>query len=650
MQFPSLKRIELRSFSLYRNRPELTLDLDLPVFCLAGANGLGKSTFLNAVTYGLTGVVPNPEDRFDSIDEHYRHNIPYAKRYFEGRIEEVDREAAEISLRFTVGPNTYSITRGMFDPEGLRALHVTDGERDIVAPKSKISDGARHDRYVKQLIADVGLASFAQYVFLQHFVFSFDERRRLLFWEDTLVAQALYLAFGIAGKDAEDADTWRRQADRLDSQARNLQYQATTARKRLTDLEATENSNREEDSDPALDYERLLEARKSANEASRRATTSIEDATLELQRSKAEELSARNTYEEAFAEHLNLLASPADHPLVRTTIEQARCGLCGTEGAEVERAVTRKLSDDTCPLCDSRIRKLGAEQKKALRRAKELGKRLEKFERASSQRRAALRRLEKEADKARQAATAAATAVSAFEAENDNLPDLAVVAGTAVAELKKRLESEIEDATARRDDYRAQREDRRKKLRRVQTSLSRNYREVEGDFLPLFTGLAQSFLGLDVELTLKVKPNTTVGLDLEVEGTHRQDFDQLSESQRYFVDIALRMALTRQMVGEAGSATLYIDTPEGSLDVAYESRAGLMFAQYVQDPNRIVMTANLNASQLLRELARDCGHASMEVVRMIDWSDLSDVQAESEELFENAYATIEEELGKAPPE
>jgi hypothetical protein len=652
VQFPSLKRIELRSFSLYRNRPELSLDLDLPVFCLAGANGLGKSTFLNAVTYGLTGVVPNPEDRFDSIDEHYRHNIPYAKRYFEGRIDEVDREAAEISLRFTVGPKTYSITRGMFDPEGLRALHVTDGARDIVAPKPKISDGARHDRYVKQLVADVGLASFSQYVFLQHFVFSFDERRRLLFWEDTLVAQALYLAFGITGKDAEDADTWRRQAERFDSQARNLQYQATTARKRLADLRATENPDRSDgrDSDPALDYERLLAERKSANEESRRATTSVEDATLELQRAKAEELSARNTYEEAFAEHLNLLASPADHPLVRATIEQARCGLCGTEGAEVERAVNRKLSDDTCPLCDSPIRKLGTEQKKALKRAKELGKRLEKFERASSQRRTALRRLEKEADQARRVATAAATAVSAFEAENDNLPDLPVAAGTAVAELKKRLESEIEDATARRDDYRAQREDRRKKLRRVQATLSRNYREVEGDFLPLFTELAQSFLGLDVELTLKVKPNTIVALDLEVEGTHRQDFDQLSESQRYFVDIALRMALTRQMVGEDGNATLYIDTPEGSLDVAYESRAGLMFAQYVEDSNRIVMTANLNASQLLRELARDCGHASMEVVRMIDWSDLSDVQAESEELFETAYAAIEEELSKAPPE
>src|SRR5689334_13070239 len=105
MQFPKLEQVELRSFSLYRNKPELVLGLEIPVFCLAGANGLGKSTFLNAISYGLTGVIANPEDKFDSIEEHYKHNLSYASEYFEGRIDESDREAAEISIRFSLGPH-----------------------------------------------------------------------------------------------------------------------------------------------------------------------------------------------------------------------------------------------------------------------------------------------------------------------------------------------------------------------------------------------------------------------------------------------------------------------------------------------------------------------------------------------------------------
>jgi len=644
MHFPRLERIELRSFSLYSNKPKLILDLSEPVFCLAGANGLGKSTFLNAVTYGLTGVVPNPDDRFDSIEEHYKHNLDYAKRYFEGRIDEADREAAEIALRFSVGGSRYEVTRGVFELEALRSLEVTRGKRTVVSAKARESESERQERYKKQLVKDIGLATFEQYVFLQHFVFSFDERRRLLFWERQLVEQAVYLAFGISGEEAHEADALRRQAERLESQARNLQYQATTARKRLTDLEGMDE---DEDSTPVADYERLVDARKRASEAARRVTAALEDAGLELQRARADELSARNEYESAFNEHLELLSSPADHPVVSTTIEQNRCSICGTPGEDVRQTVERELNQEACPLCQSPIRDTKGQRKGVLKRARQLGKRLEKLEKASADRRAAVKRLEAEAEKARGAVAVAADAVVDFEAENDDIPDLEVLAGTGVAELRQRLESEIEDASARRDTFRKKRDERRQKLREVQARLSRNYREVEAEFLPLFTELAESFLGLDVELALDVKQNTEVSFVLSVQGTHRRAFDQLSESQRYFVDIALRMALTRQMVGEGGQSSLFIDTPEGSLDVAYESRAGLMFAQYVEDPKQIVMTANLNASQLLRELARECGHERMKVVRMIDWAHLSDVQAESEELFENAYREIDKELSKA---
>ena len=57
----------------------------------------------------------------------------------------------------------------------------------------------------------------------------------------------------------------------------------------------------------------------------------------------------------------------------------------------------------------------------------------------------------------------------------------------------------------------------------------------------------------------------------------------------------------------AYSATLYIDTPEGSLDIAYERRAGRMFGKFVEGHERLFMTANINTSQLLQELAPTCG-------------------------------------------
>jgi DNA repair exonuclease SbcCD ATPase subunit len=649
MEFPSLKKVELRSFSLYRNRPELSLDLDYPVFCLAGANGLGKSTFLNAVTYGLTGVIANPADKFDSIEEHYSHNLSYASDYFEGRIDEADRQAAEISLSFTVGPHRYEITRGMFEPQELRALRVSGESGDIISGDD-LGDTARHKAYAEQLAGDIGLANFEQYVFLQHFVFTFDERRRLLFWHPNLVEQALYLAFDIPGDEAQKADGWRREADRFDSQARNLQYQATTARNRLKEIKREAEGTEAVDDDLVRDHEDLIAERKTAAETLQRVTITLDDSMLELQRALAEELTARGQYEEAFSAHLDLFHTPSQHPLIRSTLADSRCAICGTADPAVEKTVSTRLGAGKCPLCDSEIDESSPTEKAALKAADSLGKELEKREGVSSEHRASVRRLEQEVAAAQAGAERAAAALAEFEAKNAELRDLAAPPGSALDELVKRLEAEIEDATARRTDFRARRDEKRKLLREVQKKLAANYREVEADFLPLFTELAQSFIGLELELQLDIRKSTDVELAISVEGSRRREIEQLSESQRYFLDIALRMALTRQMVGSEGSATLFIDTPEGSLDVAYESRAGTMFASYVDPPRRIVMTANLNASRLLRELAHECGRERMRVGRMLDWADLSDVQAASEALFEDAYEEIEAELSGAEPE
>jgi len=56
VRLPILQQVEFRAFSLYSNHPTQTVPVHEGVFCLAGANGLGKSTFLNAVGFGLTGV------------------------------------------------------------------------------------------------------------------------------------------------------------------------------------------------------------------------------------------------------------------------------------------------------------------------------------------------------------------------------------------------------------------------------------------------------------------------------------------------------------------------------------------------------------------------------------------------------------------
>jgi hypothetical protein len=65
-----------------------------------------------------------------------------------------------------------------------------------------------------------------------------------------------------------------------------------------------------------------------------------------------------------------------------------------------------------------------------------------------------------------------------------------------------------------------------------------------------------------------------------------------------------------------------------------------MLAMFAEAGHQIVMTANLNSSELLLALARRCGKKGMSLCRMTDWAELSDVQKEEQELFDHAYQEI----------
>ena len=69
---------------------------------------------------------------------------------------------------------------------------------------------------------------------------------------------------------------------------------------------------------------------------------------------------------------------------------------------------------------------------------------------------------------------------------------------------------------------------------------------------------------------------------------------------------------------QGNGATMMIDTPEGSLDIAYESRVGDMFADYIIEYHQnLFMTSNINASQLLISLAEKCGKKKYEIQKNV---------------------------------
>ena len=647
LNLPRIRRLILKNFSLYSTQPVVDVTFDRGVFCLAGANGLGKSTFLAAVNFALTGRVSDPKRTFLSIGEYYRHTEEFSADFFDGRIEESDRDFAEVALEMTVGPQTYRLTRGMFEPEELRNLEIIGEDGAPLVKTKNLKARDLNDLYNTHLATDIGLHSFEQYVFLQHFVFTFDERRHLLFWDEKVLERALYIAFGVDQKDAERADELRRESEKADSLARNANWQATELRKKLEDLQRAMGGKKSVDDSEDLraEHESLVDRTDDLQRKAQMADSALKDTALKISDLSARQASLRAEYEIEFSKRFQTQSAVEQSPIVAMSLAVSKCEVCGSEGSAVKTTIQRKLSKHQCPMCEQAITPVRARD---LKEIQALDQQISAIRVSLSDAVKQRERLQREAVEAQTKWSAARDALVKFEEENAAALEafLRSKQTDSIDSTMKRYRAQIQELLEKKRFQRDKRDNRRKELVVLQNGLLDRYAQAEAEFVPSFTDLAQRFLGLDLDIRLETQQTVGVTVLLEVRSSARRQFHQLSESQRFFIDMALRMAMIKYMSAPNSKGTFFVDTPEGSLDIAYESRAGDMFARFVHDRFGIIMTANINTSRLLLSLAERCGERGMNLCRMTTWTDLSTVQKEEEHLFDEAFEQIERAMAK----
>ncbi len=636
LQLPTLERAILRDFTLYRRSNEIEVIFDRNVFCLAGANGLGKSTFVAAINFALTGRVADPERTFESTAEYYNFTEDFSRRFFDGRISGRDRATAEVEVVFTVAGHRFRIVRGVFEPSSLREFEL--GDRNIADLVSAGEGDSLDAHYRTELARAVGVTTFDQFVFMQLFLLTFDERRHLAFWDQRVLTRILFLAFGVDDNDANRADLLSREDQKYDSIVRNTQWQATQTRKNVKSLEKFLAGDTDT-ADLLLEYEGLERERDEAGKNAETLEGIARDARLALADISARLALLEQEYEETYRTRSLRMAHPSRHPLVGESLNSGRCGFCGEASEGVRERIQQATATDVCPLCNTDL---------ANRESADIGDLKELDARMSSTRDQLVQQRRRAADIDQELAAAlrrfrdAEDKIERFELEHDDFTRRREDSDHGIkdvidAHLKtiQKLMDKKRDATEKRNQARAQ-------LRSLQRRLSTAYASVENDFVPIFQNLATNFLGLSLDVRFEQRAGG-ISLILNVENTERRLLHQLSESQRFFVDIALRMAVATFMATD-GRLCMLVDTPEGSLDAAYESRAGDMFAKFATENSQLIMTANINTSQLLIRLANRCGSDRMRLARMTEWTDLTAVQVEEEQVFNKAFEAIEESL------
>ena len=100
--------------------------------------------------------------------------------------------------------------------------------------------------------------------------------------------------------------------------------------------------------------------------------------------------------------------------------------------------------------------------------------------------------------------------------------------------------------------------------------------------------------------------------------------DDVSESQREFIDLSFRMALAK-VATEKGTTSLVMDAPESSLDVVFDHRAARVLGTFGRPDaeNRLVITSNLVSGRLIPELLRISLGKDFSRDRIVDLLDIA---------------------------
>ncbi len=612
---PVFRRISVEGYELFPGRNETGLhhNFESGVTVIAGINGLGKTTLLNVMLRLLLGPF-NPEKAtpFEvGASSHELVGWGQARRFFSSRVTD-EAAHAIATAEFTIGAHHVMVSRR------LRDLSITSLAYDGQSLEPLEGE------YERVVLEASNAAVRYDFDFLVRYLVFFLEQRVPLFWNDRGQVET----FRILLCDAGLADAFRKKQDEIqskDSLYRNQRWQAGKRQKELIKRLASEAGATSLNAQAAA----LQESYKTYSEKNRILTRNIEEASSERSDARSKLLLSKIELEETRREYEGLqqnyltalfpnLEESARH-LFRTLLSNQGCVLCGNRSARGYERLQHLLAHGNCPACESpageqeehvetqlpdqHLIKAASDKLLRIQRAVRA---LEDKERLSDQK---VRDLLGEQRQVRQALHKVG---SDLESIKTRLP--------ATPEEIKALEHRVEDDNRVMVDMLAELDGLYLQYEEMVQEVHRRVQQVANDVQKYFSQFAKSFLAERCYLgfaTYKEKVGQlrefeypcfnvfmTSGTspDREVVRTEPED---VSESQREFIDLAFRMALIASVTAQSRSM-LVIETPEASLDAFFIDQAGELLRQFGRghqtDGNVVIVSSNLARQNMIGAL------------------------------------------------
>jgi predicted RNA-binding Zn-ribbon protein involved in translation (DUF1610 family) len=614
----------LRGFQLHRFLPMFSEDLSMLIeegspHIVLGGNGLGKTTIMQAVVYALTGGASEQIE----TEKTFR----WDHRYFRGRLNADDLREATVTVDFSLGRATFSVVRGFMNNSILDLKQ--GGKRRPV------------EQFAQALNHFGGYASVEDFAFVVHRLLYLPESRRLIAWDTDAQVRLLMLL----NQDASSEEKFREHRKNLklmDSKKRHTHVAIGKADEQLASLmeyqeddDTTEVADVEDDEATApVDVTALAQQLQEIFRLRMELERDLKDQERSLSETSSAVEELRQRIDNAETLIINSVLSEEERNsslALNRLVENGICPACGTKQLELQELARRHARSAQCVLCGSESPQQELELLSTLR--SQMAEKLHAQRAAEGLVRTARTKLDEVQSREWDIRTVYNTAIAAEPVVSLMERNLPSRSRTDLLALKTKLQREEADLEVKIQQLQ---ERLQQEYQRFRTAIS----ERTNILRVSYASYATSFLGLDCKLSDLATGDRLLSLSgfvPEFDGHRRDIAESCSEAQRFFLDIAFRMALIDSATELSGyPATFLCETPETALDISYIDNVVKMFTSFTRKRQSVLLTANIQpngiAGKLLHSLPK--GKRSERVLNLLKFGHLSNVQTAAKKMLE----------------
>lgn len=606
IHLPHLKRIRIDNYYLYQQCPSFEFHFKDGISAIIGGNGIGKTTFVEIVIYCLVGYQRIYKEKARKDAKNTDLIVKDKTDFFRVRIDDkYDKTIAAAYLEFDLNNNKVIIGRSLFED---KVIHLDiNGEK--ITPCTEES-------YEKLITSISGISTFRAFEEIIRTFLFFDELRKNIAWDpDTqdkilrilLFDEEYFLRFeqlekevirwdSIGRHESENRRIEKESLEKLENEKNQVlkQNNKDEIRNSIDNLYMQKNELEIQISELQAHIEEKLEVFNNYNNELNILVAEEEEIQIELDE-KNKQVDKLET--KLFSSMYNKL--PNFYINVERAIkEKGKCLICGAESKQIQRMAIEKVTAKQCLVCSSEVlpqeeldpqiintlNDLNQSKNDLVNRIK--NKQIEITELDAKIQVINKTRVEQDEilNSKKRSLIYIDSLISNINAKNNT---------DTYNEIVKRIQERIEELTKLVNEAYKERNKLQKELKSLHNKFKSTIKHLNSSISEYFNKYANAFTGMECELSVNERTINKVPHVIylpKVNGTLRKDIWAVSESQRFFLDQAFRMAIIDYLQNTVPNfETFFItETPEGSLDIAYENQVANMFKIFAESKNNII--------------------------------------------------------------